>query len=141
MPSCLCATLYSTCTNYGLRDFILGRQFDFHFKKAFALQAVYSGNDYAAFSSTVNGLHTLMKSRSVSSPFYEVIMDTFSTLLRASVVGAGLVKEGYYDYRQPSTTPFLEHAMKIDEAVFSENETDFEAARARFIDVLSHDPK
>ncbi|CCW59716.1 unnamed protein product [Phytomonas sp. EM1] len=141
LPPCLCSTLCAVCSHYGLREFVLGRRFDFHFKKAFALQAVYPGQTHTAFTSTVNGLHTLMRARSVSSPFYEVIMDTFSTLLRASVVGAGLVKEGYYDYRQPGSSPFLEHAMKIDEAVFSHDEVAFEAAKSRFISTISQDPK
>lgn len=134
------AALFSACNVFSSKEFILGRHLDFKFRQMDALKAVYPGRSYEIFSATVDGLHTLMKERQVASPFFEVLMDAFGTVIRASTAGQGLVKQGCYDYRESATSPLLEHAMRIDEAMLSGDEERFEEAKRQLEEVFSYYP-
>ncbi|KEG14623.1 hypothetical protein DQ04_00371090 [Trypanosoma grayi] len=132
LPACAVTTLAMACTNHASREFIFGRRLNFHFRHHDAIRAVFPGNSHEPLDATVEGLHTLLQQRSLSSPFYEVLMDAFLTVLRASVVGRGLVKTGCYDYRhhlRVEDSSLLQHALAMDEAVLSGDEQRFEKTR------------
>ncbi|RNF26540.1 oxidoreductase (with NAD(+) or NADP(+) as acceptor) [Trypanosoma conorhini] len=132
LPACATATLAMACTNHASREFIFGRRLNYHFRHRDAIRAVFPGNSHASLDATVAGIHTLLKRLSFSSPFYEVLMDAFLTVLRASVAGRGLVKTGFYDYRDHACmedAPLLQHALAVDAAMLSGDETSFNRAR------------
>ncbi|EPY21982.1 hypothetical protein STCU_08408 [Strigomonas culicis] len=137
LPPAVWSSLSMACTTFASREFVLGRQLDYHFKKNDALRAVYSGMSHANLAATVDGIHTLLQRHQYSSPFYEVLMDAFNTHIRASVAGEGLVKEGYYGYRESPPSPLLREITKVDDALFSGDEERFEKARKNFEKVFS----
>ncbi|EKF32960.1 hypothetical protein MOQ_003179 [Trypanosoma cruzi marinkellei] len=131
LPACAVATLAMACTNHASREFIFGRRLNFHFRHRDAIRAVFPGNSHESLDASVAGLHTLLKQRSFSSPFYEVLMDAFLTVLRASVAGRGLVRTGCYDYRDQISmedAPLLRHVLAVDEAMLSGDEDSFNKA-------------
>jgi hypothetical protein len=135
LPLPALSTLNCACTCFASREFALGRQLDFYFRKQDAVQAIFRGRTHGVFAATVDGLHTRMQTSHVTSPFYEVLMDTYNTMIRASRAGEGLVKEGYYDYREPvrEESALLRHAVEVDEAVLSGDENRFTAAKERLV--------
>ncbi|PBJ72657.1 hypothetical protein BCY84_15222 [Trypanosoma cruzi cruzi] len=131
LPACAVATLAMACTNHASREFIFGRRLNFHFRHRDAIRAVFPANSHESLDASVAGLHTLLKRRSFSSPFYEVLMDAFLTVLRASVAGRGLVRTGCYDYRDQlpvEDVPLLRHVLAVDEAMHSGDEDSFNKA-------------
>ncbi|RNF03891.1 oxidoreductase (with NAD(+) or NADP(+) as acceptor) [Trypanosoma rangeli] len=131
LPACAVATLAMACTNHASREFVFGRHLNYHFRHRDAIRAVFPGNSCELLDATVAGIHTLLKRLSFSSPFYEVLMDAFLTVLRASVAGRGLVKSGCYDYRDHvcmEDAPLLQHALAVDDAMLSGDEEGFNKA-------------
>lgn len=139
LPIAAWSTLHCACTSLVSREFAFGRQLDFYFRKQDAVQAVFRGRTHHVFAATVDGLHTRMRAGGISSPFYEVLMDTYNTMLRASSAGEGLVKVGYYDYRdaQQGDGTLLRHAMRVDAAMLSGEEERFTAAKERMVEAFS----
>lgn len=132
LPACGVAALAMACTNQSSREFIFGRRLNYYFRHRDAVRAVFPGRSHESLDATVAGLHTLLTRRSLSSPFYEVLMDAFLTVLRASVAGRGLVKSGHYDYRHHpcvDDTPLFKHVLAVDDAVLSGDERRFDKAR------------
>ncbi|KPI86777.1 hypothetical protein ABL78_4146 [Leptomonas seymouri] len=139
LPIAAWSTLNCACTSLVSREFALGRQLNFYFRKQDAEQAIFRGRTHQLFAATVDGLHTRMQASGVASPFYEVLMDTYNTMIRASRAGEGLVKEGYYGYRdaQEDESVLLRHAMQVDEAMLSGDEGRFAAAKERLVKAFS----
>lgn len=137
LPAHVWATLCSGCTNYAARDFVLGRTYDFHFRQRDALQAVYPAQGHHPLCATVDGLYALLRAAGVSSPFYEALIDTFSTFLRASSVGEGLVKMGCDAFRDPPPSLLMQHVTEVDAAMLSGDEERFEAAKRRVTEAFS----
>nr|CCD13519.1 unnamed protein product [Trypanosoma congolense IL3000] len=132
LPACALSTIAMACTNYAAREFAFGRRLDYHFRHRDALRATFPDRSYEPLDATVAGLHTLLGRRVVSSPFYEVLMDAFLTLLRASVAGRELVRTGHYEYRdgvRDENATLLRHALAVDSAVVSGDEQRFDEAR------------
>lgn len=135
LPIAAWSTLHCACTSLASREFALGRQLDFYFRKQDAAQAIFRGRTHQIFAATVDGLHTRMQASGAPSPFYEVLMDTYNTMIRASQAGEGLVKTGYYDYRGVAQDEgaLLRHAMEVDNAMLSGDEDRFTAAKEHFV--------
>ncbi|KAK7200264.1 hypothetical protein NESM_000078500 [Novymonas esmeraldas] len=138
LPLPAVATLWCACTSLVSREFALGRKLDFYFRKQDAIQAVYHGHEHHVFAATVDGLHERMRGCGVASPLYEVLMDTYNTMVRASRAGEGLVKEGYYGYREVLADgagggELLQQAVNVDEAMLSGDEARFTAAKERIM--------
>lgn len=63
------------------------------------------------------------------SPLFDGLLDAYVTVVRASVVGEGLVKAGYSTYRSVSSAPQLMAAVQaVDEAMINGTEEDLKAA-------------
>ncbi|KAG5490332.1 hypothetical protein JKF63_00452 [Porcisia hertigi] len=140
LPLPAVSTLWFACTCLVSREFALGRKLDFYFRKQDALEATFRGQAHHLFAATVDGLHTRMLAGGVTSPFYEVLMDTYNTTIRASRVGEGLVKEGYYDYRDTlaeGSGELLRHVTHVDQAMLSGDETQFKAAKERIMQAFA----
>ncbi|KPA80623.1 hypothetical protein ABB37_04816 [Leptomonas pyrrhocoris] len=135
LPIAAWSTLNGASTSLASREFALGRRFDFYFRKQDAVQAIFRGHAHQLFAATVDGLHTRMQTSSVASPFYEALMDTYNTMIRASRAGEGLVKEGYYGYNDAPKDEgvLLRHALQVDEAMLSGDEDRFTAAKERLV--------
>ncbi|ORC93466.1 uncharacterized protein TM35_000013430 [Trypanosoma theileri] len=132
LPASAVTTLAMACTNHASREFVFGRRLNYYFRHRDAIRAVFPGNSHESLDATVSGLHMLLTRRSLSSPFYEVLMDAFLTVLRASVAGRGLVRAGVYDYRDHITSedaPLLMHAKALDDAILAGDEKRFDEAR------------
>ncbi|AAZ10507.1 NAD-dependent glycerol-3-phosphate dehydrogenase N-terminus, putative [Trypanosoma equiperdum] len=132
LPSCAVATIAMACTNHAAREFVFGRRLDYHFRHRDAIRAVFPAGSHEALDSTVSGLHMLLRRHAMSSPFYEVLMDTFLTLMRASVAGRELVRLGHYEYRhklRDEDTVLLRHTEVVDEAMLSGDHQRFDDAR------------
>ncbi|KAG5473876.1 hypothetical protein LSCM1_04511 [Leishmania martiniquensis] len=132
LPLPAVSTLWCACTCLASREFALGRKLDFYFRKQDAVEAVFRGHTHHLFAATVDGLHERMQVGGVSSPFYEVLMDTYNTMIRASRTGEGLVKEGYYEYRGTlgeDGGKLLAQVTQVDQAMLSGDEARFAAAK------------
>ncbi|KAG8340087.1 hypothetical protein ERJ75_001615300 [Trypanosoma vivax] len=132
LPACAVSTIAMACTNHAAREFVFGRRLSYHFRHHDAISAVFPRGSSEPLDATVSGLHALLARRKVASPFYEVLMDAFLTLLRASVAGRGLVRSGDYAYRKGAHAAgslLLRHAMSVDDAVVSGDELRFDEAR------------
>lgn len=139
LPTAAVATLWSACTCMASREFALGRKLEFYFRKQDAVEAVLCGHTHHVFAATVDGLHARLQGSAVASPFYEVLMDTYNTMIRASRSGEGLVKEGYYGYRDSLPDGggvLLREIAKVDEAMLSGDEERFTAAKKHIMEVF-----
>ncbi|EPY31625.1 hypothetical protein AGDE_08958 [Angomonas deanei] len=88
LPVWASSVLYLACHSHASKEFIFGRQLDFHFKKNDALRAVFSGATHAHLSATVDGVYSLLKTHHVDSPFLIFLwmrsIRTFEPLRRGS---------------------------------------------------------
>nr|CCM17336.1 hypothetical protein, conserved [Leishmania guyanensis] len=140
LPLPAVSTLWCACTSLVSREFALGRKLDFYFRKQDAVEAIFRGHVHHLFAATVDGLHERMQANSVTSPFYEVLMDTYNTMIRASQTGEGLVKEGYYGYREAldeDSSELLRHVTHVDKAMLSGDEAQFTAAKERIMQAFA----
>lgn len=200
LPPSLVSSIYLACLHHSSKEFVLGRQMDFHFRKEDALRAVFrrgprslrparSGDRRNAepvdsdvdLASTISasadglyeillalnkcdpaaasplgsdgpeatgggegaGIHVVMGERKKADSiiFFEALLDTFHTVLRASSVGQGLVKAGYEGFRSPvldadgrPTSPLLREIMNVDEAMLSGSEEALKQAAAQLVE-------
>ncbi|GET90514.1 hypothetical protein, conserved [Leishmania tarentolae] len=140
LPLPAVSTLWCACTCLVSREFALGRKLDFYFRKQDATEAIFRGHEHHLFAATVDGLHERMQASGVASPFYEVLMDTYNTMIRASRTGEGLVKEGFYGYRDTlgeDCGELLRQVTRVDEAMLSGDEARFTEAKERIMKVFS----
>lgn len=140
LPYSVYATLNLACTNHASREFVLGRQMDFRFRKKDAMEAVFKAEGRHTMDATADGLHSLLRRCGARVPFYEGLLDAYSALLRASVVGEGLVKEGYYDYLDGPASPLLGYAMRVDAAMFAGDDERFEKAKEELVQFMESQP-
>ncbi|CAG9577964.1 conserved hypothetical protein [Leishmania major strain Friedlin] len=136
LPLPAVSTLWCACTCLVSREFALGRKLDFYFRKQDAAEAIFRGHEHHLFAATVDGLHERMQASGVASPFYEVLMDTYNTMIRASRTGEGLVKEGYYGYRDTlgeESGELLGQVTRVDQAMLSGDEARFTEAKERIM--------
>lgn len=159
LPPTVVSTLFLVCLDHCSREFILGKQLDYHFRKADALNAVFWDNSASdswerngsvtqsiteknnyekggksssansnggtqmkgqqenfatsgatrlssprksfafcntTIASSVEGLSALMEREKIDSPFFQVLIDTYHTVLRASSIGQRLVRGDEY---------------------------------------------
>ncbi|KAG5474169.1 hypothetical protein CUR178_04281 [Leishmania enriettii] len=136
LPLSAVSTLWCACTCLVSREFALGRKLDFYFRKQDAAEAVFRGRTHHLFTATVDGLHERMRASRVASPFYEVLMDTHNTMIRASRTGEGLVKDGFYEYRgtlHEEGGELLRQVTHVDQAMLSGDEVRFTEAKERIM--------
>lgn len=159
LPPTVVSTLFLVCLDHCSREFILGKQLNYHFRKADALSAVFcdrSASDSwerkgsvtqsitrnsnyekgekssdpnsnegietkgmpwscatlgstrcsspwksssfcnTTIASSVDGLSALMERENINSPFFQALIDTYHTVLRASTIGQILVQWDEY---------------------------------------------
>eukprot|EP00796_Vickermania_ingenoplastis_P002302 gene2302-1439_t len=142
LPAGAVAAITLAAMDHTSKEFALGRQMNFRFRKADALRAVYRGVGGpaaavgSAMEDTVEGLYVLLTATGHSSPLFEALVDAYHTLLRSSLVGQGVVKAGYTGFRDTSAGPgsMLHQMLKVDEAMIHGTEEHLKAAAQKLVD-------
>lgn len=80
------------------------------------------GGAASTIAHTVDGLHILLARSGASNPMYEILLDAYQTILRASQVGNGLVHADYpsvFAAHDTADFPLLKRLCEVDAASFS----------------------
>lgn len=178
LPSEVHSAIYASCLEHSSREFQLGKRMNFYFRKEDALRAVYGvprqpskvgagsgrrecgsacspqdmveeANNDGVISDTVEGLHSLLHSKNISSPFFQALIDAFLTIRRGSEVGQELVSSRRYEAGQggyggvnsdevtSSPSLLLEKIKKVDQAMIHGTEEDLKLASKELADAFT----